>query len=183
MPWSIARYTSPIGITLGAGQHNTLALVDPTGKVIKELNGGAGNGSGGMTTTALYGTLFGKEGDLALAGSANAPRFETNPTYTNNGAVFEAILVSGSQADIMARWEAGKLAVQDINSRNYLYLPVGAQNSNSFVHTVEQVMTGTTVNSQHGDWRGDWFISVRWQNRQGPVRPEIHGGRFKNSKV
>jgi hypothetical protein len=51
--WSIKRYTTPIAATGGVGQHNTLALVDSTGKVVKELNGGAGDGNGGVKTTAL----------------------------------------------------------------------------------------------------------------------------------
>jgi hypothetical protein len=47
-------------------------------------------------------------------------------------------------------------------------------------YRVERVRSGSP---DDGNWRADWFISVKWQDRPGPVHPEIRGGRFKDSKI
>jgi hypothetical protein len=136
--------------------HRFLVLKDENGNTVKELHGGAAGPDGTFKTTALYGTLFTKEGTPGLNGpDGNLLEYERNPIAStgqsaiDNQSRREQEVASGTQAEMEKGWAAAKEAGILINNKNLLYLPpptgvLGDANSNGSVNVFGNYgITGT----------------------------------------
>lgn len=134
MTYKIEFGSWPISKLGGLASHNFLVLRDESGSIIAELNGGAAGPDGSFNYTALDGPLTARHTVHAdPVDERRLPRFATRRDSTF------VELFSGSQQEVLEKWNAGVACVEAIDKKGLTYL-APALNSNSVAGTVAKCM-------------------------------------------
>ncbi|HYD08035.1 MAG TPA: hypothetical protein VEC60_20030, partial [Reyranella sp.] len=106
-PWKIELRRHPI---FHRG-HAILALVDPNGKTVAELNGMPKSRNADTERPDKVMTISGDGSRLVV----------TTDIQFGDGAEPVEVVAAGSREDIAARWQRGLRAAQEITAKNYDY--------------------------------------------------------------
>ena len=130
----------------GIGGHNLLVVLDPQGNIIKELDGLATGSNGQPTTIGLlpWTTRLQVWDNVRLEKVPNSQGQLPPPgqwfTYYSKDEP-QAVVYSGTEADVMNRWDAALDCMAKINALNLYYPAIGiGTNSDSVISTEDPCM-------------------------------------------
>jgi len=120
---------SQLSLLGGLGGHNLIAILNPDGSVYKELDG-------------IATTPGGTELPIGFIPFYHRLSFKVySEQHFYNPSQIQSTLFTGSETDVLIRFDAALGAGAEINQRNFFYPPLGfGDNSNSVASTLIQAM-------------------------------------------